>query len=134
MISPVPTTTPSECAARAGTESSTLTGGAEAPASLVSPESVSRQLRWQHKQIKEQNCRQCGEPKVDKNHCAACAEKLRTRARNRYRLRAGIPLEAPLAKNGRPRIAGSKVQVPSSRFEAAEPATFNLSPSTSHQP
>lgn len=103
MISPVPTTTPGECAARAGTESSTLTGSAEAHTPPVSSESMSRQLRWQRNQLKKQNCRQCGEPKVDRNHCAVCAEKLRIRARNRYRLLKGIPLEAPLAKNGRPR-------------------------------
>lgn len=132
-----PTTPPDARAASVEAVSSELTGAAAAPAVPVSSES--RQIRWQQKQLKKNNCRQCGRPKVNKHHCADCAEKIRIRARNRYRLKVGIPIDAPLTGNGRP-VGGFKVQVPS--FEVGrvaprapqEPVTLNSEPLNSVQP
>lgn len=134
MIPPTePTTPPDVSAASVEAVSSELTGAAAAPAVPASAES--RQIRWQQKQLKKNNCRQCGRPKVNKHHCAECAEKIRVRARNRYRLKVGIPIEAPLSRNGRP-IGGSKSQVPSDRLSAPnlQPATCTLTTSNSVQP
>ena len=54
-------------------------------------------------------CGTCGvERKLDDGgtrvHCGSCAEKTRKLRRDAYRLKAGIPLDAPLAKQGRPRL------------------------------
>lgn len=103
MISPVPTTTPGECAARAGTESSTLTGSVEAH----TPPVLNKQQRSHRRRQALGLCRLCDDLKVDKNHCKKHAEQLRIAARNRYRLLAGIPLDAPLSNNGRPRIGST---------------------------
>ena len=40
--------------------------------------------------------------------CASCAEKNRTYHRSAYRLKVGIPLDAPLAPNGRPRTGATR--------------------------
>jgi hypothetical protein len=61
----------------------------------------SKQYMQQEKNIKEGKCSCCREPLFTKRHCKRCAEKVRTLARNAYRKKAGIPLEAPLRKAGR---------------------------------
>jgi len=38
-----------------------------------------------------------------KHRCPVCAEKTREAARAKYRIRKGIPLDAPLSKKGRGR-------------------------------
>lgn len=112
-----PTTTPVDCAARAGMESSPLTGSAEAHTLPALSSGLSRQRRWQLKQEKANQCRQCGGPLLTQHHCADCAEKIQTRNRNRYRLAHGIPLDAPLSKNGRPRIGSLSHQLPHSQLQ-----------------
>ena len=63
---------------------------------------MTRQRRWQLAQNARGLCAICPMPRVDDHHCAQHAKDCRDRARNRYRLKAGIPLDAPLM-GGRPR-------------------------------
>lgn len=134
-----PTTPPDARAASIEVVSSELPAAAAAPvapAPSIPASSGSRQLRWQKKQLKLANCRQCGRPKVTKHHCAECAEKMRIKARNRYRLKVGIPIDAPLTGNGRPLFNSSKVQVSSDRSadQNLQPSTYTLTTSNSVQP
>lgn len=55
----------------------------------------SRQYEKQEENIKNGKCRACSKPLLTKHHCEMCAEKVRIRARNRYREKAGIPLVGP---------------------------------------
>ncbi len=58
---------------------------------------------WQRRKQAAGLCRACGrEPLADNRFCAACREKSRTQARNYQRRKAGKPLDAPVAKTGRP--------------------------------
>ena len=65
---------------------------------------ASRQYREQEENVKNGKCRYCRKPLSTKFHCEKCAEKIRARARNQYRAKVGIPLEAPLSKSGRPKM------------------------------
>ena len=65
---------------------------------------ISRQRRYQLKKKKAGLCVQCGKKRVTAFHCIECAAKHRTNARNQYRKRHNIPLDAPLYKTGRPRL------------------------------
>ena len=59
-------------------------------------EPKSRQREWQISNVKEGKCALCAQsPLETKNHCHPCAESLRIQQRNKYRLRVGIPLDAP---------------------------------------
>ena len=65
---------------------------------------ISRQLKWQRKKLAVGRCRQCGKKEEVGGFCWGCREKVRTRERNRYRERVGIPLGSALRKKGRPRV------------------------------
>lgn len=65
---------------------------------------VSRQRSWQLKKIAEGKC-PCGKEKApDASVCPECGEIRRTQARNRYRVKKGIPLNAPIAKRKKRKI------------------------------
>lgn len=59
---------------------------------------ISPQRKWQLAKIAEGICPACGKAKSvpGKKHCKKCAKRLRIAARNRYRLKHGIPLDTPL--------------------------------------
>ena len=61
----------------------------------------SRQYLQQEKNVKNGKCRFCPKPLYTKQHCKDCAEKVRVRARNKYRKKVGIPLDSPITKEGR---------------------------------
>ncbi|MCK5605074.1 hypothetical protein KAR91_24505 [Candidatus Pacearchaeota archaeon] len=63
-----------------------------------------KQQRWQEKQESEGKCTKCNEPLFSKCYCKAHTEEMRERARNRYRKKNGLPLNAPLTKTGRKKI------------------------------
>ncbi|MDA7640524.1 hypothetical protein N8787_02700 [Opitutaceae bacterium] len=65
---------------------------------------VSRQLKWQREKKKNGLCTQCGKRPTDNALCPPCREKAREKNLKRHRLIAGIPLDAPLGNQGRPRI------------------------------
>jgi hypothetical protein len=69
---------------------------------------ASRQYAQQQKNVENGKCRYCSNPLFTKNHCESCAEKVRIMARNRYRKKAGIPLDAPLSPRGRTSHIGFK--------------------------
>lgn len=70
----------------------------------MSEDKSSKQKRWQEAKALAGLCITCGKnPAEEKCYCAACAERQRDKARARYRLKKGIPLDAPLMPNGRPR-------------------------------
>jgi len=57
---------------------------------------LSRSAEWQLANVFMGLCRQCGkDPIPGKKVCEQCREKQAERARNRYRLKHGIPLDAP---------------------------------------
>ena len=65
-------------------------------------ETMSRQRKWQLKKMREGKCPNCGEPKGrDILQCNLCAENVRINSRDRYRLKMGIPLDAPIQKQRR---------------------------------
>ena len=59
---------------------------------------ISRQRKCQLRKLTQGLCIRCGKsrPKEASRLCSACHEKEKTMLRNRYRLRVGIPLDAPL--------------------------------------
>lgn len=58
---------------------------------------MSRQRKWQLKKLATGLCELCGKKPISTTyHCVDCAEKQRTRRRNNYRLKHGIPLDAGL--------------------------------------
>jgi hypothetical protein len=65
---------------------------------------ISRQRRWQIARQKAGLCAQCGKPATLGYMCATCRDKQRAYMLARSRRKAGIPLDAPLKKTGRPRI------------------------------
>jgi hypothetical protein len=60
-----------------------------------------RQQTYQQEHEDKGLCRQCPCP-AEGLFCTACRDKERTRARNRYRTKHGIPLNAPIRRT-RPR-------------------------------
>lgn len=80
---------------------------------LIPDHLASRQLRWQRRKRAEGKCEVCGKPgarverdgkEVTMEFCSHHGDMNRTLARNRKRLAAGIPLDAPLSGHGRKRI------------------------------
>lgn len=69
---------------------------------------LTKQRRWQLKMLAAGRCQQCGAPRVAGSavHCAACREKDRSAGRNRYRIRAGIPIDWPVHGTRRLRRCG----------------------------
>ena len=66
---------------------------------------MTRQQIWQLARIEEGLCSICGrEPLLTKSCCEACQELNRERARNKYRLKVGIPMDSPISNRGRRRI------------------------------
>lgn len=65
--------------------------------------SVCKQVRWQRKQMANGRCATCGEP-ADGMYCPKHRRIIRKKQRDRQRIKAGIPLDAPLSKRGRPRL------------------------------
>jgi hypothetical protein len=63
---------------------------------------MTRQRRWQLKQNAKGLCALCAAAAVDGYHCARHLADNRDRYRNSYRLKHGIPLDAPIMR-GRPR-------------------------------
>lgn len=57
---------------------------------------VSRQRKWQIKQIEAGRCVTCGAKATNKFYCDAHHASTNERQRNAYRLKKGIPLDAPL--------------------------------------
>ena len=57
---------------------------------------MKRQQIWQEKMLKEGRCRVCGKPAVSKNFCQRHDDIAKSRARNRYRKKVGLPVDAPL--------------------------------------
>jgi hypothetical protein len=55
-----------------------------------------RALKTQRRRRDAGLCITCATPAVDGWHCQRCKEANAVRLRNRYRLRHGIPLDAPL--------------------------------------
>ena len=66
--------------------------------SAVKNKPLSRQMKWQIESVKAGKCRLCAQPRIDKYHCERHAKIHKARCRNRYRKKAGIPLEAPIRK------------------------------------
>jgi hypothetical protein len=66
---------------------------------------VSYQRRWQIRMEDDGRCGHCGKPAVRAGHCRECREKKNNRARNRYRLAHGIPIDAPIGPQGPKRYA-----------------------------
>lgn len=56
----------------------------------------SRQRLYQDANVALGLCRQCGVVAETANLCPDCADKNRIAARERYRIKKGIPLDAPL--------------------------------------
>ena len=70
---------------------------------------VSRQRLLQRKWAAEGRCRICGQPQAAGGRGAVCERHRqadRDKARDNYRRKHGIPLDAPLRKAGRPRLDG----------------------------
>lgn len=69
------------------------------------PKGVSKQRRWQVRKEAEGKCALCGKPICQESvrYCQEHLESNRKRARERYRLKNGIPADAPLLKSGRPK-------------------------------
>lgn len=59
---------------------------------------LSRQRRYQIRNQQENKCVICGGKTLTRNLCKFHAEKSRAASRKRYRLKAGIPLDAPIKK------------------------------------
>ena len=58
---------------------------------------ISRQLKWQRKNMAQGLCRACGKvPCTQKKLCQLCADKVNQRHRINNRKKIGIPLDAPL--------------------------------------
>jgi hypothetical protein len=59
----------------------------------------SRQRAWQLRRKEEGNCSCCGnkrdEKSKSKHFCSECHERKKREGRNKYRLKVGIPLDAP---------------------------------------
>lgn len=55
---------------------------------------VSRQRKWQLKMLENGRCQICGEELETKQYCERHTEIHRKRGRERYRKKAGIPLDA----------------------------------------
>ena len=59
----------------------------------------SRQRAWQLRRKEEGNCSCCGNKREDKSKskyfCVECHERKKREGRNKYRLKMGIPLDAP---------------------------------------
>lgn len=64
---------------------------------------ASRQRKWQMRKAAEGLCVICGKPAVTNWFCPFHTKQGRDINRNRYRLKAGIPLNAPLYPAGRKR-------------------------------
>lgn len=64
-------------------------------------DTVSRQRRWQKKKHREGKCVICGQHTGGSFFCGKHAEANRRRARERYRRKRGIPLDAPDQRNQR---------------------------------
>ncbi len=64
---------------------------------------MSRQRRWQLKKAASGLCTICGKPKVSGDFCAVHLEANRKNSNRHARIKAGIPLDTPLKKTGRPR-------------------------------
>ena len=63
----------------------------------------SRQQEWAERRHAKGVCVVCGEPLSSKWYCQEHTESVRENARNRYRKKHGIPVNAPLKGNGRKR-------------------------------
>lgn len=65
-----------------------------------------RALESQARRKKKRLCILCGEPMVNhsNNFCEKHLDDNRTRARNRYRIKRGIPLDQPVSEIGRKRM------------------------------
>lgn len=61
---------------------------------------MSRQRRWQIMREREGLCGYCPNVAERGGICEPCREKRKTRYRNRYRLKRGIPLDAPIGPQG----------------------------------
>ncbi len=70
----------------------------------MSGDKISKQVRYQRRHRAMGLCWLCGD-KVhgDSPFCLKHRDDARTRRRNLYRRKVGIPLDAPLSKAGRPR-------------------------------
>ena len=64
----------------------------------------SKQIIWQEKQRSEGKCCNCNEPLFSKYYCKDHTEVVRKRARDRYRRKNGLDVNAALIKTGRKRI------------------------------
>jgi hypothetical protein len=65
---------------------------------------ISRQRKWQLRKKAEGKCELCGEPSAGGVHCEKHKKMNRIYYRSKYRLKKGIPLDAPMIKAGRPRL------------------------------
>ena len=61
------------------------------------------QLKWQHEMKKQGRCTICGKQGAVGCCCKRCRLKRRAWALATQRRKAGIPMDAPLQKSGRPR-------------------------------
>lgn len=60
---------------------------------------MNRQRQWQLDRLASGRCPGCGRAAVPgKTCCVECGEDQRIRARNRYRIKHGIPLDAPVRR------------------------------------
>ena len=69
---------------------------------------ISRQRKWQIEKRDAGLCIKCGKTAERGGLCLHHLELRRTDGRNRYRKKRGIPLDAPISKNGRKRIDNPK--------------------------
>ncbi len=70
---------------------------------VLHPE-LSRQRRWQLLNLALGCCVQCGRPtRNGASTCSVCSIQRREYSRSAYRIKHGIPVEAPIGKMGRKR-------------------------------
>jgi len=60
----------------------------------------SRQRRWQMARLAHGKCIICGKGQKVNGKCNLCIEKNRLAARNRARIKSGIPLDTPVKRRG----------------------------------
>lgn len=65
---------------------------------MTKPSKIDRRVKYQQDHIEAGLCKYCPNPATHGNMCKKHRQKMRKRARDKYRTKAGIPLDAKLRK------------------------------------